>query len=83
MKVKILDVNWRQVGSVQDREGSGDDYTRFQVGERGVVSIEENEPMGGNKLHHFLIEKEDGSFCKVFNPNYVEYFAPPKKHTDV
>ena len=72
-KVKLLDFNWRQIGSVQDRDGAGEDYTRVLVGEKGVVSIEENEPHNGMQLWNYVVNYEDGKQMRIFNPNYVEY----------
>ena len=40
-KIKSVSYNWRQVGSTQDRDGAGEDWDRFTVGERGVILIEE------------------------------------------
>ena len=34
MKVKSVKYNWHQVGSVQDRDGFGEDWTRCEVGEK-------------------------------------------------
>jgi len=72
-KVKVLDFNWRQVGSVQDRDGAGEDYTRVSVGEKKVVSIEENEPHNGMQLWNYVVTYEGGRQTRIFNPNYVEY----------
>ena len=33
-KVISVDFNWRQVGSVQDKNGAGEDYERITVGDR-------------------------------------------------
>jgi len=74
MKVKTLFANWRQVGSLSDRDGFGEDYDKYEVGVNSVVSIHENEPTNGNQLWNFLLEYEDGTRSRVFNPNYVEYF---------
>jgi len=72
-KVKLLDFNWRQIGSVQDRDGSGEDYTRVSVGEKGVISIEENEPHNGMQLWNYVVTYENGKQTRIFNPNYVDY----------
>lgn len=72
-KVKLLDFNWRQVGSVQDRDGAGEDYMRVTVGINGVAHIEENEPHNGNQLWNFVVSYECGKQSRIFNPNYVEY----------
>lgn len=30
MKIKQIHFNWRQVGSVQDRDGAGEDYDKYE-----------------------------------------------------
>lgn len=65
MKVKKINYNWRQVGSITDRDGAGEDYSTFEVGQKGVIEIQE-QPLS------YLIILED-SVVRVFNPNYVEY----------
>lgn len=72
--VKSLKYNWRQVGSTSDSNGAGEDWERFTVGEKGVKSIEENEPSGRMHLWNYLVELEGGVFYRIFNPNFVEYF---------
>lgn len=72
-KVKLLDFNWRQVGSVQDRDGAGEDYMRLTVGVNGVISIEENEPHNGMQLWNYVVSYSCGKQARIFNPNYVEY----------
>jgi len=68
-KVKSVKYNWRQVGSVQDRDGAGDDWDRYTVGEKNVISITEITLDGFN----YLVKFQDGSACRIFNPNFVEY----------
>ena len=75
MKVRELIYNWVQVGSVQDRDGAGEDWTRLTVGVGGVKSIEEHAAAGEGDKWNYLIEFEDGHFLRVFNPNSVEYYA--------
>lgn len=75
MKVKSVKYNWHQVGSVQDRDGSGEDWTRCEVGEKGVTLIEENEPNNGMQLWNYVVHLEEGTKYRIFNPNFVEYFA--------
>lgn len=71
MKVKKLLFNWRQVGSVHDKDGTGDDYERFSVGENGVILIEEiNQAL----FYNYLIYFKNGTKTRVFNPNLVEYY---------
>lgn len=72
-KVKVLHSNWRQVGSVSDRDGAGEDYDRWNVGNNGLISIEENEPTSQNEFWNYILKFEDGSSKRIFNPNYVEY----------
>lgn len=74
MKVKELIYNWFQVGSVQDRDGAGEDWKKLTIGVNGVKSIEEHKTQGDK--WNYLIEFEDGHFLRVFNPNSVEYFKP-------
>jgi hypothetical protein len=74
MKVKSVRYNWRQVGSTIDRDGAGDDWERFTVGEKGVTSIEENEPCNGMQLWNYVVHLEDGIVYRIFNPNFIEYF---------
>lgn len=73
-KVKSLTFNWRQAGSTIDRDGAGEDYERYTVGVNGVMSIEENEPHNGNQVWNYVVNHEDGESCRIFNPNFVEYF---------
>ena len=73
-RVKALHYNWRQVGSIVDRDGAGDDSEKFTVGKNGVKSIEENEPHNGMQLWNYVIHLENGTIYRIFNPNVVEYF---------
>lgn len=73
--VKQLDYNWRQVGSTQDRDGSGEDYERITVGVKGVVSILENEPRNSYDVWSYLVISEGNKQVRIFNPNYVEYLS--------
>ncbi len=73
-KVKSVRYNWVQVGSTIDRAGAGEDWQRFTVGENGVISIEENEPHNGMQLWNYVVELENGESCRIFNPNFIEYF---------
>lgn len=75
MKISTLYYNWRQIGSVQDRNGAGEDWDRFMVGEKGVVLIEE---LFFEAISNYTVHFEDGSYTKVFNPNQVDYFAENK-----
>ena len=74
-KVKSVKYNWRQVGSTIDRDGAADDWERFTVGENGVKHIEENEPHNGMQLWNYVVKLESGTTYRIFNPNFVEYFA--------
>jgi hypothetical protein len=75
MKIRTLYYNWRQIGSVQDRNGAGEDWDRFMLGEKGVVLIEE---LFFEDIPNYTVHFEDGNYTKVFNPNQVEYFAENK-----
>lgn len=75
VKIKVLYYNWRQVGSIQDRDGAGEDWDRFTVGEKGVVLIEE---LFFEAIPNYTVHFEDDSYIKIFNPNQVEYFAENK-----
>ena len=75
LKVKSVKYNWKQVGSTVDRDGAGDDWERFTVGENGVTLIEENEPEGGMELWNYVISINNVVTYRIFNPNFVEYFT--------
>jgi hypothetical protein len=75
MEVRVLYTNWRQVGSISDGDGCGEDYDKDEVGKNGVVSIQENQPMNGNELWNFVVKYDDGSVKRVFNPNRIEYLT--------
>lgn len=71
--IKSVTYNWYQVGSVQDRDGCGEDWSRATVGEKGVILIEEFlAPEWGN-LTSYRVHRDDGSSFRIFNPNFVEY----------
>jgi len=74
MKVKSLKFNWHQVGSTETRDGAGEDWERFTIGEKGVQDIEENAPCNGMELWNYVVTLDDGTIYRVFNPNFVEYF---------
>lgn len=74
MKVKSVKYNWRQVGSTETRDGAGDDWECFTVGEKGVIEIEENAPHNGMELWNYVVSLEDGTIYRIFNPNFVEFF---------
>ena len=76
MRVKKLMFNWRQVGSTTERDGAGEDFDTFEVGKHSVVKIEENKPCNGLEQWNYLVSMDDGKKVRVFNPNFVEYFAP-------
>jgi hypothetical protein len=71
-KIKTLYYNWRQVGSTQERDGAGEDWERFTLGEKGVVLIEE---LFFEAIPNYCVHFEDGSYTKVFNPNQAIYFS--------
>jgi len=72
MKVKSLTANWHQ--RIDSSIAAGEDFDVYEVGNSGVVSIQENEPHNGMQLWNYFITKEDGTRLRVFNPNFVEYF---------
>ena len=74
MKVKSVKYNWRQVGSTIDKDGAGDDWERFTIGEKGVQDIEENEPTNGMQLWNYVVTMDDGTIYRIFNPNFIEYY---------
>lgn len=73
-KVKSIIYNWRQVGSVVDRDGSDADSDQFEVGRNDVSEIIENEPQNGLEQWNYIVKRKDGSCFRVFNPNFIEYF---------
>ena len=73
MAVKSLKFNWHQVGSVQDSDGCGEDYSWVTIGEKGVTLIEENIPKSENQCCNYLVHYENGEKKRIFNPNIVEY----------
>jgi len=73
-RVRLILFNWKQVGSVQDRDGAREDYDRYEVGVRDVIEIEEFlAPKYGN-LTSYAVHFGGGKSVRIFNPNYVEYF---------
>ena len=75
MKVKKIKYNWRQAGSTIDRDGASEDYDYFTVGDSGVLSIEENIPCNGLEIWNYVVTLGNGKVYRVFNINFVEYFA--------
>lgn len=71
-KVKSIVYNWYQVGNITD--GLGEEYSKDEVGIRGVAEIIENKPCNGLEMWNYEICLEDGTSSRTFNPNYVEYF---------
>lgn len=72
-KVKKLTYNWHQVGSLSSNDGCGEDYSWHEIGQNGIISIEE---ILATKTHpfHYLVTHENGSCFKIFNPCYVICF---------
>ena len=70
MKIKQIDFNWRQEGSVQDTNGAGENYNRYTLGIGGVIEIEE---IFFEALPNYTVHFENGNYVKIFDPNYVEY----------
>lgn len=94
MKVKSVIFNWFQCGSVVDRDGSGEDFSKYIVGGMAtnltVISIDESIPRNVGEVWNYLIHFDDGSSARIFNPNHVEYFPDeeirpefPKDRKDV
>jgi hypothetical protein len=73
-KVKSVTYNWHQPGSVNDRDGAGDNWERFTVGEKGVNFIRENIPKNSTELWNYEIYVDHKYTYRIFNPNFVEYF---------
>lgn len=73
MKVKKLIFNWLQVGSVERRDGAGEDYSYYEVGKGGVKSIVEHTT--NNVFSYTILVEENGELktYRQFNPNSVEY----------
>lgn len=76
MKVKEVIYNWFQCGSVQDRDGAGENWSRVTVGVNGVVDIVEYLPQGEGDRISYVVTYNDGRVIRLFNPNTVEYFKP-------
>lgn len=74
MRVKLLMFNWRQSGSVVDNSGAGENYDQYEVGQKDVSEIIENEPHNGNQVWNYVVKMNNGSCFRIFNPNFVEYF---------
>ena len=70
MKIKQIDFNWRQEGSVQDANGAGENYNRYTLGVGGVIEIEE---LFFEALPNYTVHFENGNYVKIFDPNFVEY----------
>lgn len=77
MKVKKLIYNWHYVGSVNSNDGCGEDYSWHEVGQNGIISIEEISATERYPFH-YLVCHEDGTRFLVFNPNYVICFPLEK-----
>jgi len=76
MKVKEIVYNWFQCGSTQDRDGAGENWSRITVGVAGVKEIIEHLPQGEGDKFNYLVNYENGSAFRIFNPNSVEYLKP-------
>lgn len=75
---KII-ANFRQVGSLHDRDGAGGDYDIYVVGDRNIVSIVEIDQKG--LLTHRVV-KSDGTVLELGNVFYVEYAMDCTLHKD-
>ena len=71
-KVKSINFNWHQV--VDGPHDSGETYNRLEVGIDGVTAITENEPHNELQQWNYIVDFQDGSTVRIFNPNYVEYY---------
>ena len=74
MKVKEVIYNWFQCGSVNDRDGAGENWSRITVGIGGVVKIIEHRAQGEGDKWYYDVMYEDGHYFRIFNPNSVEFF---------
>lgn len=74
--VKSVTFNWHQAGSTQDRDGAGEDWERVTVGMNGVLKITEYIPTNGDEKWNYYVETVTGENKRIFNANFVEYFAP-------
>jgi len=63
--------NWRQYGNIEN--GIDENYDYFEVGQNGVINIEEFIPNNGLLQHCCVIDFKDGKCMKVFNINSIEY----------
>lgn len=72
-KVKSLLYNWHQAGSVNDRDGAGENWSWFKVGENRVTFIRENEPKNGMEMWNYEVYIDHKLSHRIFNPNIVEY----------
>jgi hypothetical protein len=75
MAVKSVKYNWRQVGSLHDRDGAGEDYDTFTVGEKGVLAIGEEWTRDRVSPFTYTVLLENGEIVRIFNPNVVIYDA--------
>ncbi|HEY5588566.1 MAG TPA: hypothetical protein VIK86_06390 [Candidatus Paceibacterota bacterium] len=72
MKIKQIVYNWFQCGSIQDKDGAGEDWSRITVGDE-VIEIIEHMAQGEGDKTYYLIKYKDGRALAIFNPNTVEY----------
>lgn len=73
-KIKKLYYNYHQAGSVHDKDGAGENWSRYIVGENDVVLIWEFLLKEVGSLTSYLVHFKDGSSIRIFNPNQVVYF---------
>ena len=64
MKVKSILFNWHQAGSTLDRDGAGENYSKFEIGIKDVKEINEYPPGNGMELYHFDVTLNDGTAYK-------------------
>ncbi|MTI61844.1 MAG: hypothetical protein FH762_18000 [Firmicutes bacterium] len=69
MKIETLFYNWNF-----ELEG-GEGFSRYTVGEGGVIKIEEDFCHVKGDKHWYDVLFEDGHIERIFNPNQVVYVA--------
>ena len=74
MKVRKIYYNWHQVGSVQDRDGCGEDWEEHEIG-KGVDRIEEHRPSGEGDKWFYDVFVGERLMTRIFNINQVEYVS--------
>lgn len=73
-RVKLIQFNWHQSGSVFTKDGAVEDYNQYEVGRNDVTEIIENEPHNGLQQWNYVVHLSNGAKTRIFNPSIVEYF---------